>query len=596
MILSVLPTAPRGSSVNGRRLGAALAGAAFVSAATISGCITPAAPAANGHRLTGLADRLASLEVAHDPSVAGIIGIAPPAQASWPDRRPTALRAYAAASDAILSELQAMPLDRLGKHERALHSAMVERLEARRQLEICRLPLWGSISHMEGWHLELPGLAAEQPIGTEAARRAAIARWSSLGVRVDQEIANARAGLKQGYSSPRPVVRKVIKQLDAMLRGPADRSPLYSPAGRAGDPAFRRTFGGIVEGPVRLALSGYRDFLETEYLPQARDTLAVSAHPDGKACYAAFLRRHTTMTRSPEEVYRLGQQAVERGLAEVAELGNAHFNTWDVGQIVERLRQDPRNRFGSEEELITFSRVVVASALEKSRSLFAQLPEQPVHVEPFAEAQRGSGRSAHYEPSFDPAKPAYYRINAEAWQTETRGNAEIAAVHEGVPGHHLQISRALSGKNHPIAKLLTNAAFVEGWGRYAEALAEEAGIYRTPHALIARRLWPARGMVADPGLHVFGWTREQVVQFFLRSGRFAQADADDLVDRMAIMPGQLTAYDSGLLEIFALRREAQEALGARFDVRSFHEVVLGNGPVPLRTLRSLVGEWTRTPR
>lgn len=580
--------------MNGRSFRAAVAGAAFISTVAISECVTPAPPAPNVDHLTGLADRLASLELAHDPSISQILGIKAPAQASWPERSPTALQAYAEASAAILANLHSIPADKLGMRERALHSAMVERLEARRQLEICRLPLWASINHMEGWHLELPRLAAEQRVGTEAERRAAIERWSPLDMRVKQEIANARKGLKEGYSSPRPVVLKVIKQLDAMLRGPPDRSPLYSPADRSDDAAFRRAFGAIVEGPVRLALSRYRDFLQTEYLPRARETLGVSAHPDGKACYAAFLRRHTTMARSPEEVYRLGQEAVARGLTQVAELGKAHLGSSNTMEIVKRLPQDPRNRFRSEEELLTFSRKVVESAVEKSRSLFTRLPEQPVHVEPLPEAQRGSGRSAHYEPGFDPTKPAFYRINSEAWQTETRGSAEVAAVHEGVPGHHLQISRALTRASHPVAKLMTNAAFVEGWGRYAEELAEEAGIYGTPHALIARRLWPARGMVADPGLHVFGWSRERVVDYFVQSGRFARADAEDLVDRMAILPGQLTAYDSGFLEIMALRREAQAALGGRFDVRSFHELVLENGPVPLRTLRSLVAEWTQS--
>jgi uncharacterized protein (DUF885 family) len=539
--------------------------------------------------LDDLAGRYASLELDHDPSISRIIGIEVKDQASWPDRSPTALRAYAAASDAILADLHLVRLDTLGVHERALHSAMVERLEARRQLEICRLPLWASINHMEGWHLDLAGAAAAQPVGTELERRAAIERWSSLGLRVDQEVENAREGLREGYSSPRPVVRKVIKQLNAMLRG--DRLPLYSPAERSDDAAFRQAFGGIVEGPVRLALVRYRDFLQGEYLIKARETLALSAHPNGKACYAAFLRRHTTIARSPEEVYRLGQEAVAQGLTEVAELGRAHLGTSDVNEIVKRLPQDPQNRFGSEEELIAFSRAVVASALEKSRPFFAKLSEQPLHVEPFPAAQRGSGRSAHYQPSFDPAKPAYYRINSEGWQTESRGNAEVSAVHEGVPGHHLQISRALSRTSHPVAKLMTNGAFVEGWGRYAEQLAEEAGIYRTPHALISRRLWPARGMVADPGLHVFGWSREKVVDYFTQSGRFARAEADDFVDRMAILPGQLTAYDSGLLEIVALRQEAERELADRFDIRSFHERVLEHGPIPLRALRANVRSW-----
>lgn len=580
--------------MKGRSSRAAWSSIALISALMTNGCTALPPPGAAGTDLSSLADRLASLELAYDPSVSEIMGIEAPHLATWPDRTPRALRAHAEASNAILADLHSIALDSLARNERALHAAMVERLEARRQLEICRLPLWAAISHMEGWHLELPGTAASQSVGTQIERRAAMERWSSLGTLVDQEIANARTGLSQGYSSPRPVVRKVIKQLDAMVGGPMDRSPLYSPAKRSDDPAFRRAFGGIVEGPVRVALSRYRDFLQSEYLPRARETLAISAHPNGKACYAAFLRRHTTMARSPEQVYRLGQQTVARAQAEVGILGKAHLGTSDIPEIVRRLPQDPRNRFGSERELIAFSRAVVASAGEKSRPLFTSLPEQLVQVEPFPDAQRGSGRSAHYEPSFDPAKPAYYRINSEAWQTETRGSAEVTAVHEGIPGHHLQISRALSRTSLPIAKLMTNAAYVEGWGRYSEALAEEAGIYKTPYALIARRLWPARGMVADPGLHVFGWSRERVVDYFLQSGRFGRAEADDLVDRMAILPGQLTAYDSGFLEIVALRREAQAAMGSRFDIRSFHEIVLENGPVPMRTLRSLVLEWIRT--
>jgi uncharacterized protein (DUF885 family) len=422
--------------MGGRRFRAAFISAALISAAAVSGCSTSTLRAANGDQLKSIADRFASLEVAHDPSVSQIIGIRAQDAASWADRSPSALRAYAQASDAILADLYLIPPGRLEMQERALHSAMVERLEARRQLEICRLPLWASISHMEGWHLELRGLAAAQPVETELERAAAIQRWSSIGLRVDQEIANARSGLKQGYSSPRPVVRKVIKQLDGMLREPAEQSSIYSPAKRSDDASFRRKFGDIVEGPVRLALSRYRDFLQTEYLPRAREALGVSAHPGGKACYAAFLRRHTTMIRSPEDVYRLGEQTVSRSLAEVAKLGRAHFGTSDIAEIVKRLPQDPQNRFRSEDDLIAFSRIVVASAVERSRPFFVRLPEQPVHLEPFPEAQRGTGLSAHYQPSFDATKPAYFRINSEPWQTETRGSAEVTAVHEGVPGHH----------------------------------------------------------------------------------------------------------------------------------------------------------------
>jgi uncharacterized protein (DUF885 family) len=212
-------------------------------------------------------------------------------------------------------------------------------------------------------------------------------------------------------------------------------------------------------------------------------------------------------------------------------------------------------------------------------------------VEPFPAFQRGTGGSSRYESSVDPAKPAYYRINSETWAEETRGSAEITAVHEGYPGHHMQIAIANALGTSRFANLIGNSAFVEGWGRYAEMLAEEAGIYQTDYALMTRRLWPARGMVVDPGIHLMGWTREQAVSFMQESGRFTLADDEDAVDRIAVWPGQLTAYDSGGLEIMALRREAEAALGKRFDIREFHQRVLENGPVPLPRLRSNVQAW-----
>ncbi len=160
----------------------------------------------------------------------------------------------------------------------------------------------------------------------------------------------------------------------------------------------------------------------------------------------------------------------------------------------------------------------------------------------------------------------------------------------------MQISFANMTGTSPITKLTGNSAYVEGWARYSEALAEEAGIYRTPYAPMTRRLWPARGMVVDPGLHVMGWSRQQVVDFIRQSGRFSGPEADDLVDRVAIWPGQLTAYDSGGLEIMALRREAEAALGPRFDIRKFHQRVLQSGAIPLTALRANIAAWIAAER
>ena len=176
--------------------------------------------------------------------------------------------------------------------------------------------------------------------------------------------------------------------------------------------------------------------------------------------------------------------------------------------------------------------------------------------------------------------------------TFTRGDAEITAFHETWPGHHLQLAYAQRLKGvHPVSRLLGNSGFIEGWARYAEALAEEASLYRTASAKILRRTWPARGMVVDPGLHALGWTREQVVAFIEASGRFKGAEAQDAVDRIAAIPGQLTAYDSGAQLFFELRRAAETELGPQFNLPTFHDALLENGSVPLPMLRAHVERW-----
>ena len=540
--------------------------------------------------LNALADRMVAMQLSYNPASAYLLGVPAPDHRRWPDRSPAGIAARQRASDALLADLQRIDPARLSARARTIHAAMFEELDSTRQMQVCRSELW-DVNHMAGWHLGLVGVAREQPVGTAEERAQALQRWSALPARVDQEIANARMGLAQGYSAAKPVVRKVLKQVQGLASARPEKSPFYTVAERSDDAAFKAQFTNLLSGLVREAFARYAAFLENEYLPRAREALGVSANPNGRECYAASLRSYTTLPRPPEEVFRLGQQTVSGNLAAVRQLGQRKFGTSDIAAITRRISNAPDNKFASEEELIAFSREVVAKAREKSASLFERMPEQVMLVEPFLAFQRGSGGSSFYEQHVDPKKPAYYRIASERWQGETRGGAEITAVHEGYPGHHMQISLANALGTPPVMKLSGNSAFVEGWARYSERLAEEAGIYESDYALMTRRLWPARGMVADPGLHVLGWTREQVIAFLRESGRFGGPEADDMVDRIAALPGQLTAYDTGGIEIAALREQAKGALGDAFDLRAFHQRVLENGSVPLTALRVNVEAW-----
>ena len=571
-----------------------LAGCA--SAPPVSPASETAPPAASpageaSPRLGQLADRFVALQMNYNPVSAYFTGLPAPDHRRWPDRSPEAIAAYEAEEDAILGELSRLDTREFsGRDARITYALLREQLESSRQGRICRGDLW-DVNHMGGWHLGIVQVAQKQPVGTADERAQALERWRSLPRLVDQEIANLRRGLDQGYSAPKSVARRVMKQLDGLAAAPLDKSPLLNPAERAADETFKAAWRETLAGQVNPALTRYRDFLDREYLPRAREALGVSANPNGGACYRAGLRNFTTLDRPPEEVYELGRRTVEANATAVVDMGARKFGTRDLPTILKRLNEAPDNQFKSEQELIDFSREVVARAREKSAPLFHTMPEQEVRVEPFREFKRGTGGSSHYEPEVDPKQPAYYRINSEMWEKETRGGAEIVGVHEAYPGHHMQLAFARTLPQSPLAKLSFNSAYVEGWARYSERLAEEAGMYGTDYALMSRRIWPARGMVADPGMHVLGWSRRQTIDYLVATGRFSLQESEDLVDRMAVWPGQLTAYDSGGLEIMALRAEAEKELGPRFDIRDFHRAVLELGVVPLGALREHVRSW-----
>ena len=535
--------------------------------------------------IDALADAYVNIRLARDPLAGIAAGLADPASVRLPDRSEAALAELDAREDALAQQLAAL---RTTAPDAALLNIL---LDTDRGLRICRRELW-NVSHMTGWQIGLSGFAAQQPVGTPEQRAAALTFWGDLPRFVDTEIANLRRGLARGYSVPQPVVRRVLQQFDGALAAPADKAPLLAPARRAGDAAFAAEFTRLFDSAVKPALARYRDFLRDDYLPRARTSLGLSALPDGSACYEAQLRFYTTLGRDARGVYALGEKTVADNKAAVTKIGRKTLGTPDFVATVRKAAEAADNRFQSEDELLAFLRAAVATGETKSKPYFLTPVAQPIAVEPLPDFQRGSGIPSHYQPSPDPARPAIYRTASEQWARMSRGDAEVTAMHEAVPGHHLQtVLGRQSGAPSRLARIASNPAYFEGWGRYAEGLAEEEGAYSTPYAAIARRVWPGRGMVIDPGLHMFGWTREQAVAFILESGRFSAEEADAMVDRMAAMPAQMTAYDSGALEIAALRREAEKRLGKRFDIRRFHASVLEAGSVPLSMVRDHVEAW-----
>ena len=561
----------------------------------------PAEPASSpsaspAQAINDVADRFYAHVLATTPEVAYFSGIDTERHDGMQDLSPAARKANDAAIDRMLAEVRAIDAASLvGDAAWITYAYLLEELEARVGTRVCRSELW-DVNQMGGWHLGYSQIAELQPVGTPELRQQSLARWSKFPAYIDQQIANAREGLELGYSAPKAVVRRVISQFDGVIGLAVEKSPFYSPAARDNDAEFSEATRQLVADEIVPALRRYRDFLENTYLDAARDALSVTANPDGADCYAASLRAYTTLDRGGQAVYDLGQQTVAANKAAVIELGKAAYGLDDFGAIMKHVKADPADRFTSKDELLAFSRDAVRRAGEEMPNWVGHMPGQAVDVVPFPEHEEGTGISAHYRPGTD-ERPGEYRIPLHQPGEQSRGNAEGTAFHETWPGHHLQVAvgKAVEGL-HPVTQIIWFSGPGEGWARYSEALAEEMGLYETTSGPIRRRAWPARGMVVDPGIHLFGWTREQAIEFMMESGRFPETMGDDLVDRIAILPGQLTAYDSGGLEIVALRRQAAEALGDDFDIREFHDRVLENGTIPLPALRAHIERWIEQRR
>lgn len=473
-----------------------------------------------------------------------------------------------------------------------LFETLKEGLEASKGVRVCKQSLW-SVNHMAGWQNAFPQVAEAQPVDTAVHRSMALARWRQFPAYLEQDRRNLGTGLAAGYSAPKRVVARVVAQLDAIIAAPPEDSPFLSFAHNAdGDATFDAAIKKLAKDEIAPALIAYRDFLRDEYLLKARDDLSIKAIPDGEACYEALLRQYHTAAIGGKTTFERGKATVDANRKAVIARGETMFGESDFATILLRVKDAPGNRFASEEDVISTTRAYVPVTREKVAPFFSKLPAQEMIVEPFPDFLKGTGQSSRYEPKPAADGAATYRIDTDQWATQTKGEAEIVAVHEGWPGHHLQIATAYEVQGlHPITRLLGSTAYIEGWARYAEGLAEEAGLYLNGYGEVSRRAWPARGMVIDPGLHLYGWTNDQVKAFAIESGRFNENSAEVLLDRLAVIPGQLTAYDTGGLEIASLRDEAVRRLGARFDIQAFHDRVLENGAAPLGALRRHVEEW-----
>jgi uncharacterized protein (DUF885 family) len=449
---------------------------------------------------------------------------------------------------------------------------------------------------MFGWQGNLARLAQVQPVGTDDLRQQALTRWRGLDTQIDTEIANLREGLRQGYRAPKVNVHRVIEQMEVLLASAPAQSPFASPMQRDSTPAFRAEFEQVVTNELYPAMRRYRDFLVNEYLPASRDEIGIAANPNGVDCYRAAVRSFTTLDVPAQEIHQIGLREMDKIQAEMRTIAQRSFNTTDVPALLERFRTDPQYLFHTRQEIVDYAGAAIGRARTAMPQWFGRLPRADVVIEPYQEFEERSAPGASYEtPSEDGTRPGKYRINTYKPEEQTRVGIESTAFHESIPGHHLQLAIAQEREGaHMLTRFLGNSGFSEGWGLYAERLADEMGLFSSDMdrmGLLSNEALRAARMVVDPGIHVLGWTREQAIDYMLRHTAENRQAVENEVDRYIGWPGQATAYMLGNLEIRALREMATRELGDRFDIRVFHDKVLEDGTVTLPMLRSKIERW-----
>ena len=512
------------------------------------------------------------------------------------DNSIAALRRWEAREDAWLADLHGVDTAALaGRPEFATYGVLRETLESSVQERVCRRELWRA-SQLGGVQSLLPQVGRLQPLGSAELRAAALTRWREMPGYVDTEIANLRAGLAAGYTVPRGNVEKVLVQLDDLLAQPPAESPFAALGARDSAPGFREDVVRIVESEIVPAVRRYRAFLADDYLPRARTTTDLAAIPGGAECYRALVRSATTLDVEPKALYDTGQAEMARIDSAMREIAVRSFGTSDVPALLARMRRDPAFKFRTREEMIETATAAAARAKAAMPRWFGRLPKADFIVDPCLPYEEESGCPGSYvAPAADGSRPGRYRLNAGNPPGEPRAWAEGVAFHEGIPGHHLEIALAMEREGaHPIQRFSGFSGYSEGWALYAEKLALEMDLYSSD--LMRFGEWGEQGLraarlVVDPGLHVFGWTRERAIDYMLRHLTLSRRTVESEVDRYIVNPGQATSYMTGRLEIERLRHEAERRLGERFDIREFHDQVLSSGSIPLGQLRRQVGEW-----
>jgi uncharacterized protein (DUF885 family) len=434
-----------------------------------------------------------------------------------------------------------------------------------------------------------------------------IARLRTIDRYLVQNQALLELAIREKRTQPRVIMERVEPQFAVLVKPGAEENPFYEPFKRMpeGIPAAERARlqaagKAAIESVVIPSYAKFEKFFRERYVPASRKSDGIWDTPDGLKFYEERTRFHTTTNLTPDEIHQIGLKEVARIRAEMDKIIRAVGFKGSFAEFLDFLRTDKRFYYETPDELFRAYAVLAKQIDPELVKLFKRLPRTPYGVRPIPATSAPNTTTAYYQgPALDGSRAGYYYVNLYRPEVRPKYEMEVLTLHEAVPGHHLQISLAQEQDDLPsFRRNAEHTAYVEGWALYTESLGDRLGLYKDPYSRFGQLtydMWRAVRLVVDTGIHAKHWTRQQAIDYFKANAAKTEADIVNEVDRYISWPGQALAYKIGQLKILELRGEAERQLGAKFDIRDFHEEVLRNGAVPLDVLEKQVRAWIASP-
>ena len=499
---------------------------------------------------------------------------------------------------ALLQQLQNIEVTKLSDQDQINHTILVYRLQ--NDVDEYRFGAhYMPLNAESGFHSDVLFMLNGQSVTNEATARSYLKKLAGVGHYIDQQMHWMQLGLAKGYTQPKAVLAGYQDGIRSFISANATDSAFYRPflTQPTGVDAkvwlqLQQEAAKLISAQVTPAYQRYYDFFVNQYLPGARDSIAATDLPDGAAYYQNRLEYYTTLKLSPQQVHEIGLQEVARIRKEMQQVIDQTGFKGDFAQFVQFLRTDKQFYVNTPEQLLKEAAYLSKKIDAQLPKLFKTLPRTPYGVEPVPAQIAPKYTTGRYAGGNGNGEPGFYWVNTYALDRRPLYELEALTLHEAVPGHHLQISIANEQTALPAyRRSFYTSAFGEGWGLYSEYLGLEVGFYQDPYSNFGRltyEMWRACRLVVDTGMHTMGWSRQQAIDYLAGNTALSMHNVTTEVDRYISWPAQALSYKLGEITIKRLRKQAEQQLGDKFDVRTFHDAVLENGSLPLSALEQQV--------